>query len=78
MTELWQLGALEIADAIRTGTTTSREVLEAHYARIDAVNGDLNAVVARMTDEALAAADRADAAVAAGDELDRSTACRCR
>lgn len=69
MTELWQLGALEIADAVRTGTTTSREVLQAHYDRIDAVNGRLNAVVARMDDEAFAAADAADEAVAAGESL---------
>jgi hypothetical protein len=69
MTELWQLGALEIADAIRTGEATSRDVLDALLARVDAVNGDLNAVVALIGDEAFAAADAADAAVANGDHL---------
>ena len=41
MTELWQLGALEIASAIRKGETSSREVLDALLGRIEAVNGDV-------------------------------------
>ncbi len=69
MTELWQLGALDLARQIRERAVTSREVVEAHLARIDAVNGDLNAIVRRFDDTALAAADRADAAVRAGDPL---------
>lgn len=66
MSELWQLGALELADAIRRGDTTSRAVVEAHLARIDAVNPAVNAVVRRLDEEALVAADAADAALAAG------------
>jgi amidase len=69
MTELWQLGAVEIASAIRKGETSSREVLGSLLGRIEAVNDDLNAVVALIGDEAVAAADAADAAVEAGDEL---------
>lgn len=69
MTELWQRSALELAELIRSGKSTSRAVVEAHYARIDAVNGDLNAIVRRLDESALAAADAADAAVAAGAEL---------
>jgi len=69
MTELWQLGALDIASAIRKGETSSREVLGALLARVDAVNGDLNAVVKLIGDEATAAATAADLAVAEGDEL---------
>ncbi|WP_394937680.1 amidase [uncultured Ilumatobacter sp.] len=69
MSELWQLSARELAETIRTGGASSREVLQAHFARVDAVNGHLNAVVRRLDDEAFAAADAADAAVAAGDEL---------
>jgi amidase len=64
--ELWQLGALELADLIRKQETTSREVLDALLARIDAVNGDLNAVVALLP-EAAAVADAADRAIAAGE-----------
>ena len=69
MSELWQLSARELAETIRTGRASSREVLQAHFARVDAVNGHLNAVVRRLDDAAFAAADAADAAVAAGDEL---------
>lgn len=69
MSELWQLGALELAAEIRSRDVSSREVVEAHLARIDAVNPHLNAVVRRLDDEALAAADAADRAVAAGEPL---------
>ncbi len=69
MSELWQLSALELAGKIRTGEATSREVLQAHIDRVEAVNGHLNAVVRRLDDEAFVAADAADAAVAAGGEL---------
>ena len=71
MTELWQQSALELAAMVRNGDTTSRAVVEAHLSRIDAVNGDLNAIVRRLDDEALAAADAADAAVARGDAAGR-------
>jgi amidase len=69
MGELWQLGALEIAAAVRNGETTSREVLDALVDRVDAVNGALNAVVALLGDEAVKAADEADRAVADGAPL---------
>ena len=64
MTELWQLSALQLAEVIRTRQATSRDVLQAHYDRIEKVNGALNAVVDRMADEAFAAAEVADRAVA--------------
>ncbi len=69
MSELWQLGALELAEKIRTGESSSREVLEAHLARVDAVNPHLNAIVRRLDDEAREAADSADRAVAQGSVL---------
>jgi amidase len=69
MTELWQMGALELAAKIGSKEASSREVLHAHLARVDQVNGHLNAIVRVLADEALAAAEAADAAVAAGDEL---------
>lgn len=69
MSEPWQLGALELAAKIRSGELSSREVVEAHLTRIEAVNPHLNAVVRRLDDAALAAADAADAAVAAGRDL---------
>lgn len=69
MQHLWQLGALELAERIRSREVSSREVVSAHLARIDVVNPHLNAVVRRLDDQALAAADAADAAVAAGVPL---------
>ena len=69
MSELWQLGALELAQRIRCGDVTSRAVMETHLARVEAVNPHLNAIVRRLDDEALAAADAADRAVADGREL---------
>ncbi len=69
MSELWQLGALQLAERIRSKQVSSREVVEAHLARIDAVNPHLNAIVRRLDDEALVAADAADRAVAAGSVL---------
>ena len=69
MTELWQLGALELAGKIRGREVSSREVLEAHLERVEACNGSLNAIVRVLADEARAAADRADEAVASGADL---------
>jgi amidase len=69
MRELWQLGALELAARIKSGDVSSREVVEAHLVRVDAVNPALNAIVRRLDAQALTAADAADAAVAAGAEL---------
>ncbi|MGA9275804.1 amidase [Ilumatobacter sp.] len=69
MTELWQRSALELATMIRDGDTTSRDVVDAHLTRIDAVNGDLNAIVRRLDESARTAADDADRALAEGREV---------
>jgi amidase len=69
--ELWRRSALELAGMIARREVTSRQVVEEHLARVDAVNPRLNAVVRRLDDEALRAADAADAAVAAGTTLGR-------
>ena len=67
--ELWRKGALELAGMIARKEVSSREVVAAHLARIDDVNPRLNAIVRRLDDSALAAADEADKAVAAGARL---------
>lgn len=67
--ELWRQNALELADLIRRREVSSREVIDAHLARIDAVNPSVNAVVRVLTDSARAAADAADAALAGGDDV---------
>jgi amidase len=65
-TELWRQGAGELARRIREGEVTSRAVVEAHLERIAAVNPTVNAVTRVLADEALAAADAADAGPASG------------
>lgn len=67
--DIWRMGASDLAEAIRTKQASSREVVEAHLARIQAVNPAINAVTVVLADAALAAADAADRAVAAGGEL---------
>ncbi|MGB8621632.1 MAG: amidase family protein, partial [Paracoccaceae bacterium] len=68
MTGIWALTATEMTRKVRDGDLTARAIAEATLARIDAVNPDLNAVVARLDDEALAAADAVDARIAAGED----------
>jgi amidase len=61
-TELWRMGATELAELIRTGQASCREVIEAHLRRIEAVNPRLNAVVLVLSEQALEAAALADRA----------------
>jgi amidase len=69
MAGLWRMSATELATLIRDRQVSAREVIETHLRRIDAVNPALNAIVIRLDEQALAAADAADRAVAAGDQL---------
>jgi amidase len=70
-TELWRLSATELAQAIRSRNASSREVVEAHLRRIEAVNPAVNAVVIVLAEQALEAAKAADRAVADASELPR-------
>ena len=63
-TDLLFRPALELAGLVRSGELSSRELVEASLARIDALNPELNAFVDVFHDEALAAAG----AVHPGDE----------
>src|SRR3954454_18183972 len=58
--DLCAQSATQLAQLIRDRQATSREVVEAHLARIEAVNGRLNAIRVTLADEALKAADEAD------------------
>ncbi|MEO8542413.1 MAG: amidase [Burkholderiaceae bacterium] len=69
MTALWRRSAQELATLIASKQVTSAEVIEAHLARIDAVNPKLNAIVRVLADEARAAASEADRQVAVGATL---------
>jgi amidase len=69
MRELWRRSAGELAKAIAGREVSSAEVVEAHLARIEAVNGQVNAVVRVLADSARAQAAEADRQVAAGGPL---------
>jgi amidase len=67
--ELWQESAFTLAELIRTGASSSREVVESHLTRIENVNSQVNAIVEIRPEEVLAEADAADVAVRAGGPL---------
>src|SRR5215475_16197992 len=69
MSEIWQLSATEQAQRIAKRELSSVEVVNAHLARIDAVNPALNAIVKVLGDEARAEAAAADKKLAAGDKV---------
>lgn len=66
---LWTLDATETANLIRKKKLSAREAVDAHLARLDAVNPKLNAVVRPLHEQARAEATAADAAQARGDRL---------
>jgi amidase len=68
-TELWRMSAMELAGSIRSGQASSREVIEAHLRRIEAVNPSVNAITTLLAEQAQKAAAAADRAVAAGGDL---------
>ena len=69
MTQLHDLSALEQAAAVRSGETSSAELVEHYAARIEKHDGELGAFVTLTFEQARAQAAEADRAVAAGDEL---------
>jgi amidase len=68
-TELWGMGARQLAAAIRDKQVSSREVVEAHLARIEAVNAAVNAITLVLQEEALKAADDADRRLGSGENV---------
>jgi amidase len=63
---MWGMTASELAEGIRSRRFSAREAMEAHLARIEAVNPRLNAIVTLDAEGALAAADAADRGAPAG------------
>src|SRR5262245_32224455 len=58
--DLWRWDAQRLAHAVRTRAVSSREVVAACLARVEAVNPKLNAIVEILADEALALAEKVD------------------
>ena len=67
--DLWQFDATDLARLIRLGQVSSREATQACLTRLHAVNPAINAVVRVLEEEAVAAAEAADAARARGAAL---------
>ncbi len=67
--DLLSKSASEIARLIASKAVTAVEVVKACYARIDAVNPKINAVVMQCRERALAEAEQADLMLAAGKSL---------
>jgi amidase len=69
MPELWRLSATDLAARVRTRDVSAREAAMAALARLDDVNGAINAVVDVRPQDTLDQADAVDAALKRGDEV---------
>lgn len=67
--EIWQWSAVETAAAIRNGLISSREAVASTLERVAEVNPVVNALAEVLADDALAAAQQADARRQAGEPL---------
>jgi amidase len=67
--EIWRWSAVETAAAIRNGVISSREAVASTLERIREVNPAVNALAEVLEDDALAAAEQADARRRAGELL---------
>ncbi|MGH3321028.1 MAG: amidase [Streptosporangiaceae bacterium] len=63
------LSARELARRLRMRELSAREVVEAHLARIERLNPQVNAIVTLVADRALAQARAADERLTAGEEV---------
>ncbi|MCZ6659475.1 MAG: amidase family protein, partial [Gammaproteobacteria bacterium] len=69
MSELAFASATDLAAKIRNKEIGCEELLRYYLDRVDRYNGELNALVVDIRDQALAQAKAADTAVANGDEV---------
>jgi amidase len=67
-TELWRLPATGLAQLIRTRKVSAREAAQATLQRLDAVNPQINAIVACRPELVLEQADRLDQRLARGED----------
>jgi amidase len=66
-TQVWQLGAMEIAQAIRKKEISCEETIISHLNRIEAVNTKINAISVLLQDSALETAKKADNLIMSGE-----------
>lgn len=67
--ELWRRSAVDLARAIRNREVSSREAVQSCLRRVEALNPVFNPLTEVCADQALQAADAADAAIRAGGPL---------
>ena len=67
--EIVDLSAHELAREARAGRVSAKEIVCAHIARAEAADRELNAVVVRLFDEAVAIAARSDAQYRSGESV---------
>src|SRR5580692_5132533 len=68
MIELWRLPATDLARLIRTREISARQATQAALDRLDAVNPQINAIVAHSPEQVLEQADRLDCRLARGED----------
>jgi amidase len=66
---MWMLPAVEIAEKVREGDVSAREVVDSHLARIADFNPSINAVTQVLTDQARQMAEDIDRRRSAGQPL---------
>lgn len=69
MSELIKKSATEMVAGLASGEFSARELTDAHLARIEAVDGQLNAFITVTADDARSTADAVDAARGRGETL---------
>jgi len=69
--EIWQMGAGDIAEAIRAREITCTDAVRSHLLRIDEVNPLVNAVTVKLAERAFAMAELADKRLERGEHVGR-------
>jgi amidase len=67
--ELWRWDAGKLNEAIRTRAVSCKEVVTSCVTRVEAVNPEINAIVEKCFDEAIATAENADRELARGEPV---------
>lgn len=67
--DIIKLTAIEMRDKLKNREISSREIVDAHFSRIEEVEEGLNAFITLTKEEALKAADRVDNKIKNGEDL---------
>ena len=67
--DIIRLSAIEMKERLNKKEVSSREIVEAHFNRIEEVEDEINAFITLAKEEALKAADRVDNKIKSGEDL---------